>query len=197
MLQRAYALSASLNKRDSACSLPVAFIHSLCQHEKTRLSKVKCFRGTVAHVESQSNVTYDRQRRGMKSLLRGDHAFPCPRKRIFRQTYIDTMSRCFDSLCHVFSDIVRTAGISLSVALGIFSKDCVSSDHRFVACVVRFVSVIFLPMKKKKKRKDIVYLTYNLLMNIFIQNDIIFIDLSSIFRLFSKVYLLIYPQFRN
>lgn len=153
MLQRAYALSASLNKRDSACSLPVAFIHSLCQHEKTRLSKVKCFRGTVAHVESQSNVTYDRQRRGMKSLLRGDHAFPCPRKRIFRQTYIDTMSRCFDSLCHVFSDIVRTAGISLSVALGIFSKDCVSSDHRFVACVVRFVSVIFLPMKKKKKKR--------------------------------------------
>lgn len=121
-------------------------MHSLCQHEKTRLSKVKCFRGTVAHVESQSNVTYDRQRRRMKSLLRGDHAFPCLRKRIFGQTYIDTMSRCFDSACHVFSDTVRTAGISLSVALGIFSKDRISSDHRFV-------SVIFLPMKKRKKKK--------------------------------------------
>lgn len=147
-----YGLSASLNTRDSACSLPVAFMHSLCQHEKTRLSKVKCFRGTVAHVESQSNVTYDRQRRRMKSLLRGDHAFPCPRKRIFRQTYIDTMSRCFDSACHVFSDTVRTAGISLSAALGIFSKDRVSSDHRFVPYVVCFVSVIFLPIKKKKKK---------------------------------------------
>lgn len=131
--------------------MPVAFMHSLCQHEKTRLSKVKCFRGTVARVESESNVTYDRQRRRMKSLLRGDHAFPCPRKRISGQTYIDTMSRCFDSACHVFSDTVRTAGISLSVALGIFSKDCASSDHRFVPYVVCFVSVIFLPMKKEKK----------------------------------------------
>lgn len=165
-------------------------MHSLCQHEKTRLSKVKCFRGTVAHVESQSNVTYDRQRRRMKSLLRGDHAFPCLRKRIFGQTYIDTMSRCFDSACHVFSDTVRTAGISLSVALGIFSKDRVSSDHRFV-------SVIFLPMKKRKKRKSIVYLTYNLPTNIFIKNDIIFICLPSIFCLFSEAYLSIYPQFRN